>query len=147
MTITGELATFLAVLGQRQGATPILDAIVLVGPQMETESFDWGDDQVSTYFAFTDAGTDLIFENDVLTSSIIRTQPDPEDESYGVYPRPDALIDGLPMSADRAQVAAMFGSPERTGPDFDRYQVNGHYLRFGFRGDRIATLSPMLEPV
>lgn len=146
-TVRGEMAVLLGVLGMRQGDSRILDAIALVGPTMEVEEFDWEDER-STYFLFRPAGTDLLFENDVLVSVMVRTQPDGHDETYGLYPRPTGLVEGLSPTATRAEVAALLGQPERTGPDFDRYPVNGHYLRVGFdAADRAATLSALLEPV
>lgn len=145
-TVTGEMAVMLNVLGLRQGDDRILDVIVLVGPKMEVEEFDWEDER-STYFIFRPAGTDLLFENDVLVSAMVRTQPDSEDDAYGVYPRPNRLVDGLSPTATRAEVAARLGKPERTGPNFDRYEVNGRYLHFEFNDGRIAKLSALLEPV
>ncbi len=85
--------------------------------------------------------------NDVLVSVIVRTQSDSEDESYGLYPRPDDLVQGLSSTATRAELAALLGKPERTGPNFDRYAVNGHYLRFEFDAGRTAKLSALVEPV
>ncbi|GGP51816.1 hypothetical protein [Saccharothrix coeruleofusca] len=146
-TITGEMAVLLGVLGHRQGDSRILDAIALVGPDMEVEEFDF-DGEKSTYFTFKQAGTDLLFEDDVLVSVMVRTQPDEQDETYGRYPRPAALVDGLSPTATRAEVTALLGTPEQTGPSFDRYRVNNRYLHFEFDPhDRITKLSALLEPV
>jgi hypothetical protein len=146
-TITGEMAVMLDVLGYRQGDSRILDAIALVGPDMMVEEFDF-DGEKSTYFTFKPAGTDLLFENDVLVSVIVRTQPDSQDETYGLYPRPAALVDGLSPTATRAEVTALLGDPERVGPNFDRYEVNKRYLHFEFDSNsRVAKLSALLEPI
>jgi hypothetical protein len=146
-TVTGELAVLLGVLGLRKGDGRILDAIALVGPTMEVEEFDW-DDERSTYYVFRPAGTELLFENEVLVSVTVRTQPDAQDETYGRYPRPDNLLTGLSPTATRAETAALLGKPERTGPSFDRYEVNGHYLHVEFDATgRAARLSALLEPV
>jgi hypothetical protein len=146
-TVTGEAAVLLGVLGHRQGDSRILEAIALVGPAMEVEEFDF-DGEKSTYFIFKPAGTDLLFEDDVLVSIMVRTQPDSQDETYGVYPRPAALVDGLRPTATRAEVTALLGRPERVGPNFDRYEANRHYLHFEFDShDRVAKLSTLLEPV
>lgn len=146
-TVRGEIAVMLGALGLRQGDDRILDAIALVGPKMEVEEFDW-DEVKSTYFIFRPAGTDLLFENNVLVSAMVRTQPDTDDETYGLYPRPNGLVEGLSSTAARAEVSALLGKPERTGPNFDRYEANGHYLHFEFSGDgRTAKLSALLEPV
>src|SRR5437016_7017709 len=130
-TVTGEMAVLLDVLGNRKGDSRILEAIVLVGPTMEVEEFDFGGEK-STYYIFKPAGTDLAFENDVLEMVMVRTQPDSQDETYGLYPRPAALVDGLSPTATRAEVTAFLGNPERVGPNFDRYEVNKHYLHFEF---------------
>lgn len=146
-TISGDLAVMLDVLGRRQGDSRILDAIALVGPDMEVEEFDF-DGAKSTYFTFKPAGTDLLFEDDVLASVMVRTRPDDQDETYGLYPRPTALVDGLSATATRAEVTALLGDPERVGPSFDRYEVNNRYLHFEFdSSSRIAKISTLLEPV
>ncbi|MFF3228151.1 hypothetical protein ACFYV7_35525 [Nocardia suismassiliense] len=145
--VTGEMAAMLNVLGLRKGDNRILDVIVLVGPSMEVEQFDFGDVQ-STYYLFRQAGTELLFENEVLVSAMVRTQPDSEDETYALYPRPDNLLEGLSPTATRTEVTALLGQPERTGPNFDRYEVNDHYLHFEFdAAGRVAKLSALLEPV
>ncbi|MFD2024231.1 hypothetical protein [Promicromonospora aerolata] len=147
VTVTGEMAVMLDVLGLPQGDGRILEAIALVGPGMETEEFDWGSEK-STYFIFKPAGTDLLFEDGVLASAIVRMQPDAQDPGYGVYPRPAALIDGLPPTATRAEVEDFFGAPERTGAGFVRYEANQRYLHVEFDSDgRIGKLSALLEPV
>ncbi|MFJ8961657.1 hypothetical protein ACIRG5_19925 [Lentzea sp. NPDC102401] len=146
-TVSGEITVLLDVLGHRQGDSRILDAIVLVGPQMEVSEYDF-DGEKSTYFVFKEAGTELLFEDDVLASVMVRTQPDSEDETYGVYPRPDELVQGLSATATRDEVTAFLGSPERSGPSFDRYEVGNRYLHFEFGANgRVARISALLEPV
>ena len=147
VTVTGEMAVMLDVLGLPQGDSRILEAIALVGPGMEIEEFDWGSEK-STYFIFKPAGTDLLFEDGVLASAIVRMQPDAQDPGYGLYPRPEALIDGLAPTATRAEVEDLFGVPERTGPAFVRYEANERYLHVEFNSDgRIGKLSALLEAV
>ena len=146
-TVTGEVAVLLDVLGCRKGDSRILEAIALVGPGMEVEEFD-SDSEKSTYFVFRPAGTELLFENDVLVAVMVRTQPDAQHPGYGRYPRPTALIDGLSPTATRAEVTAFLGAPERTGRAFDRYEVNEHYLHVEFAPNGgIGMLSALLEPV
>ncbi|MDA2808400.1 hypothetical protein [Nocardiopsis suaedae] len=146
-TVTGEAALLLDVLGHRKGDRRILDAIALLGPQTEREDFDF-DGEKSTYLIFKPAGTDLLFENDVLVSITVRTHHDDHDPDYAPYPRPKALIDGLPPTATRAETAALLGPPERTGPNFDRYEANKRYLHFEFEPNgRISKLSALLEPI
>lgn len=85
--------------------------------------------------------------NDVLEMVMVRTQPDSPDATYGRYPRPAALIEGLAATATRAEVAAFLGAPERVGPSFDRYEVNDRYLHFEFdSSSRVARVSALLEP-
>jgi hypothetical protein len=144
-TITGEMAVMLSVIGYRQGDSRILDAIALVGPEMEVMEFD-ADGEKSTYFIFKSSGTDLLFEDDILEMIMVRTGPDSDDETYGTYPRPAALIEGLSPTATRTEVTEFLGEPERVGPDFDRYEVNNHYLRFRFDPDgRVAQISAQLQ--
>ncbi len=147
-TVTGEIAVMLDVLGYHQGYSRILEAIVLVGPVMEVDEFDLDDGLKSTHFSFKRTGTDLVFENDILQMIMVRTQPDSQDETYGLYPRPVALVDGLSSTASRAEVTAFLGDPERAGPNFDRYKVNGRFLHFEFaRNSRVTRISALLEPV
>lgn len=145
--VRGEIAVMLGVLGLRQGDDRILAAIALVGPVMTIEEFDWGDSR-SKYYVFHRAGTDLLFEDEVLVSAMVRTQPDSQDEAYGRYPRPHELLEGLSPTATRAEATAMLGRPERSGPNFDRYAVNGHYLHFEFdAAGHTAKLTALLEPI
>lgn len=146
-TVTGEMASMLDVLGSRQGDDRILEVIGLLSPDMEVEEFDF-DGEKSTYFTFKAAGTDLLFENEVLVSIMVRTQPDSQDSTYGSYPRPTALIEGLSPTATRNEVAALLGDPERVGPDFDRYEVGNRYLHVEFdSNNRIGKLSALLEAI
>ncbi|MET9224553.1 hypothetical protein [Lentzea sp. NPDC003310] len=146
-TVSGEIAVLLDVLGHRQGDSRILEAVVLVGPAMEVSEYDF-DGEKSTYFVFKEAGTELLFEDDVLTSAMVRTQPDPDDETYGVYPRPAELVHGLSTTATRDEVTAFLGTPERSGPSFDRFEVNNRYLHFEYGANgRVARISALLEPV
>lgn len=145
-TVTGEAAVMLGVLGRRKGDDRILDVVALVGPDMEVDEFASDDGGRTTYFAFPPTGTDLIFKNDLLVSVMVRTQPDLQDESYGLYPRPAALIEGLSGTAGRAEVKAFMGAPERVGPNFDVYEVNERYLHFEFdSNDRAARITGLLD--
>ncbi|MEJ3653829.1 hypothetical protein WEH80_12670 [Actinomycetes bacterium KLBMP 9759] len=145
--VAGEMAVMLTVLGLRKGDDRILDVIALVGPTMEVEEFDF-DGERSTYYVFRPAGTDLLFEDDVLVSTMVRTQPDVQDDTYGVYPRPTGLVDGLSPTATRREVTALLGEPERSGANFDRYEVNGRYLHVEFdAAGRAARLTALLEAV
>ncbi|PRY41498.1 hypothetical protein [Umezawaea tangerina] len=146
-TVSGEVAVFLDALGNRKDNSKILNAIVLVGPRMETVEFDTEGER-SVYYLFKPAGTELLFEDDVLVSVLVRTQPDADDDTFDVYPRPESLVDGLSATADRSQVTAFLGTPERAGAGFDRYEVNGRYLHFEFAPNgRVAKISALVEPV
>lgn len=144
-TVTGDMAVMLDVLGHRQGDDRILKAIALVGPTMEVSEHDF-DGEKSTHFLFKPAGTEMVFEEDILEMIMIRTQPDDQDTTFGLYPRPAALVEGLAATATRADVTALLGDPERVGPNFDRYEANGRYLHFEFDSNsRVARISALLE--
>lgn len=71
-----------------------------------------------------------------------------DGETCGLYPRPAALVDGVSPASSRADVAALFGTPERSRPTFDRYEVESGYLHVEFDSNsRVAKLSVLLEPV
>lgn len=143
-TVTGEIAVMLEVLGCRRDDDRILEAIILVGPDFEITEHDF-DGEKSTHYLFKPNGTEMVFENDVLEMIQVRTQPDSQDPTFGLYPRPAALVDGLSATAGRANVTAFLGDPERVGPNFDRYQVNKHYLHFEFDSNsRVAKISALL---
>lgn len=145
-TVTGEIAVMLGVLGLRKSDDRILDVVALVGPDMEVEEFDADDGVRSTYFIFTPTGTDMLFKNDFLVSVMIRTQPDIQDDTYGLYPRPGVLVDGLSATARRAEVTAFLGAPERVGPNFDVYEFNKRCLHFEFDSNsRVARITALLE--
>ena len=147
VTVTGEMAVMLGVLGLRQGDSRILDAIALLGPAMEVRELDWGEEK-STYFVFKPSGADLLFEDGVLTAAIVRMRTDPEDPGYQPYPRPTALVDGLAPDATRPDVEGLLGAPERSGPSFVRYEANERYLHVEFAEDgRVGKVSALLEAV
>lgn len=147
MRVTGEVALMLDALGCRQGDGRILDVITLVGPGLEIETFEV-DGERSTYFTFRSAGTDLIFEDDILVSVTVWTREDGRAGNQGVYPRPAALVDGLPLAALRTEVTALLGVPERVGAHFDRFAEDRGYLHVEFDGDgRVTRISTLLEPV
>ncbi|GAA4714419.1 hypothetical protein APR04_004112 [Promicromonospora umidemergens] len=143
-TVTGDIAVMLSVLGLRKGDARILDALVLLGSGMETTELDWGD-ETSTYLVFRSTGTDVHFTDDVLTSFMVRVQPDTEESGYDPYPRLADLVEGLPLTATRSEVEEHFGVPERTGPTFLRYEANDQYLHLEFDAqDRITMVSALL---
>ena len=142
MTLTGEITTMLGVLGLPQGDGEALDAMVLVGMPSETKEITDGDSS-RLYLTAREAGTDFLFEDRELTSVIIRTQP---KAKYGAYPRPDALIDGLPGTATRDDVLALLGEPEWSGPVADRFLVDGRYAHFEYDpSNRIARITLMMR--
>ncbi len=140
MTLSGELTTFLAVLGLEQGDERILDAIALVDLPTDEQGYLRDDGTTVDYLSMRPSGTDFAFTNGVLSSISIRTQSMPD---YGVYPRPDSLIDGLDSTATREEVAALLGAPERSGPAWDRYPSDDHFLHFEYREGRIALVTVM----
>jgi len=145
LTINGEMTIQLDALGHRRGDSRILAAIVLVGPRMEISEFTSGE-QISRHYLFKPAGTELLFENDILVSVMVRTRPDPDDTTYGTYPRPSALIEGLSPTATRAEVMAFLGNPQRMGRTFYLYDVNQHHLHFEFdQQGQTAKISALLQ--
>lgn len=140
MTLTGEIERLIAALGTSEKDQAAIDAMVLAGLPTKSQEFREGG-VTTTYLISEEGGTDFLFEDDALDSVLVRMQPEPP---YATYPRPDALIDGLAASADRASVRQLLGDdPEWTGPNADRWNVGAASVHFEFDDDALALITIM----
>ena len=140
MTLTGEIERMIAALGSPEKDRAALDAMVLAG--LPTKSQEFRDGGVTTtYLISEEGGTDFLFEDGALDSVLVRMQPEPP---YAVYPRPEALIDGVHPCADRAAVRQVMGDdPEWSGPNADRWSVGTASVHFEFADDALALVTIM----
>lgn len=60
------------------------------------------------------------------------------------YPHSSVLIEGLDENSTKPEALELLGTPEREGPTFLRYVVDGRYLHLGFDDDLLATLTLMV---
>jgi hypothetical protein len=61
------------------------------------------------------------------------------------YPRPAALIEGLSAESTREDVLAVLGKPEREGPSYLRYVVQGRYLHLEFDDGGLVRVTLMVD--
>lgn len=111
MQISGELTTYLDALGMRPDDPRLEPVLDLPGPTTDTNEESDGTGVVF-HLAARSSGTEFVFADEQLMIVFIGTQ---ERENWGVYPRPDALIDGLSGTATRPEVRAALGDPSGNG--------------------------------
>lgn len=137
MTVEGEIAVYLDALGMHPTdarLTPVLD---LPGPTTDTNEQREPGGNIVFHLAARSNGTEFMFSGEQLVSVFLGTQP---REAWGVYPRPDALIDGLSGTATRAEVRERLGEPVWASPTDDRFRVGDDYLQLHYSADRIQVV-------
>ncbi|WP_179258108.1 hypothetical protein [Enemella evansiae] len=135
VSVEGEITTLLAALGAPDGDERLRRLVALVADP----GADWGPRGAHRSAArLRRSGLELRFGAGVLQTVFIRLED---------HPRPDALIHGLRTAADRSTVQTLLGGrPERSGPTFLRYLVEGRYLHLEFDGsDRLRQLTLMIS--
>ncbi|WP_408896614.1 hypothetical protein ACJ5H2_16970 [Nocardioides sp. R1-1] len=137
MTVTGEIRTYLDALGMDPNDPALTAVLDLPGPTTDTNEQREADGNVVFHLAARSNGTEFMFSHNQLVAVFIGTQP---REAWGVYPRPDQLIDGLSGTATREEVRARFGEPVWHKDDSDRFQVGQDYLQFEYHDDRIQVV-------
>lgn len=142
MALSGEITAFLDILRTEQGDDAALPVFALVNFPSEKTDFDEGD-SVRTYLTARNEGTQFIYMKRRLNAVSFYLA---KNEEYGVYPRPDALIDGLPANATREQVRAMFGEREAGRKAWDRFQVGENFIHFTYdENDTVTQIGIMAE--
>lgn len=119
----GEIYTFIEAVGHspREGKTASLDILKLLTIDFESETMDLGDGQPSTYWSFYEAGAVLTWKRQILLSTELYVQGDP-DNGFNPYPR--RLFESFGNDATRAEIEARLGVPDTTG------QWNGEWIRY-----------------
>ena len=137
VTLSGEITAYLEALGMHPAdprLTPVLD---LPGPTTDTNEEREPGGNVVFHLAARSSGTEFMFSGEQLVAVFVGTQP---REAWGAYPRPDALIDGLPGTAWREEVRATLGEPVWQQDGADRFAVGTDYLQFQYRDDRVEVI-------
>lgn len=123
--------------------TPRCRFFALVNFPGEMNEYVEGKNAVRMYLTARNEGTEFIYINrklDTVAFYLAKTG------NYGVYPRPEALIDGLPANATRTQVRDMFGEREAEQDAWDRFQVGENFIRFAYgEDDTVVRIGIMSE--
>ncbi len=122
--ITGGIETYLTALGMHPTDARLTAVLDLPGPTTDTNEEREAGGNVVLHFAARSSGTEFMFSGEQLVAVFLGTQP---REAWGVYPGPDALIDGLSGTATRAEAREHLGEPLWESATDDR-------LRIGERG-------------
>lgn len=134
----GEIDTFLAAVGHSpaEGNPASIDILGLLSTNVDKQTFD-----SETYWSFFDVGAELLWRDQVLISSCVFTQGDP-DNGYDPYPR--SLFTEFSNRATPAQVQAVLGAPDATGPEWIRYDdIHGAGLHLQFDADRLWSVTAL----
>lgn len=135
--LTGEVRVYLDALGMHPTDERLTAVLDLPGPTTDTNEEREAGGNVVFHLAARSNGTEFMFSGEQLVTVFLGTQP---REAWGVYPRPDALIDGLSGTATRDEVRAKFGEPVWQKDDADRFEVGRDYLQFQYAEDRIQVI-------
>lgn len=135
--ITGEIEAYLTALGMHPTDERLTAVLDLPGPTTDTNEEREAGGNVVFHLAARSNGTEFMFSGEQLVAVFLGTQP---REAWGVYPRPEALIDGLSGTASRDEVRALLGEPVWQKEDADRFEVDGDYLQLQYRDGRIEVI-------
>lgn len=136
-SINGEIQHFIGALGihpSDEGLEAVLD---LPGPTTDTNTESNGGNTIF-HLAARGGGTEFMFASEQLVAVFIGTQP---RDAWGVYPRPEALMEGLSATATRRESRDLLGEPVWQSEVADRWLLDdGNYLQFQYHDDRIAVV-------
>lgn len=141
-TVSGEIVTLLALLGEADGPEVTARVSALTGAKTK-------DRLRSSGAALRRVGLETDSDRHGVKTIWIRLT----DRAFGpivktaapAYPRPAALIDGLSAESTRDDVLALLGSPEREGPTFVRYVVQGRYVHLAFEDGVLVQATLMVD--
>lgn len=128
--VEGEIVTVLQLLGAADG-----------GPQAQAVGHLLGIDLEQGQLRLSgavlhDRGVEVQVDDGVI--STVWVAP------WSGYPRPEALLTGLGATPTAEQVVAALGEPERTGPGWVRYAVDGGFLHLQFGDHGLTLLTAMV---
>lgn len=138
ITMTGDVEVFLRALGTPPGDPAFEAAVAQAGSVVVIKD---SCDPPSRCWSFTD-GVQFLVEGELLDAVFVRLRPDPSVGGNLVYPRADALIEGISSFPDEREVRGLFGAPESEIPPHPtfqdrmvsgvRYKVCGRSVHFSF---------------
>ena len=132
--LTGEVRVYLDALGMHPTDERLTAVLDLPGPTTDTNEEREAGGNVVFHLAARSSGTEFMFSGEQLVAVFLGTQP---RDAWGVYPRADALIDGLPGTATRAEARERLGEPVWHSATDDRFRVGSDYLQLHYDADRI----------
>ncbi|MBE3043553.1 hypothetical protein IMZ48_13475 [Candidatus Bathyarchaeota archaeon] len=140
--ITGDMAVMLDALGRRKSDSSWMrDILALAGPDMEVTEYD-----NETHYLFKPTGTELVIAEGFVERVVVLTRPDGKRKvdgkwvdarpaGWGMYPRPEALVEGLSGEATPAEVTALLGEPSLNGFRFQWFEANDRCLHVQYGSD------------
>lgn len=137
MSVTGEIRAYLDALGMHPSDERLTAVLDLPGATTDTNTETDAEGHVVFHLAARSGGTEFMFAGEQLVTVFIGLLP---REAWGVYPRPDALIDGLPGGSTRDDARALLGEPVWQSEVADRFRVGEDHLQLQYRGDRIEVV-------
>lgn len=137
MSVTGEIRAYLDALGMHPSDERLPAVLDPPGATTDTSTEADAEGHVVFRLAARSGGTGFMFAGEQLGTVFIGLLP---REAWGVYPRPDALIDGLSSGSTRGDARALLGEPIWESEDADRFRVGEDHLQLQYRGDRIEVV-------
>ncbi|WP_144720368.1 hypothetical protein [Agrococcus jejuensis] len=139
--ITGEVATYLEILGLAPDAPRVSAFVDAFGVDVEVDEMELGGEQ-ERYVILADAGVELNFTDGELTAIFAYLDGDDEHEPFRT---PGSLIDGLTLEEDRDGIRAVLGAPMRQAGGYDFYAVGDRFLHVEYADDHARMITALLR--
>ncbi|SEF12723.1 hypothetical protein SAMN04489740_4279 [Arthrobacter alpinus] len=125
---TGDIEIFAAALGTSRTSPENAAVAAFLGGEPKVDKKNYGDTPAE-YLIFATSGVTQLFKDGVATSIFIKPAG---DKKNAPYPIPDALIDGLSLTATREEINVFFANRIRSGEAYNLFRVNRRMLHFEF---------------
>ncbi|MDQ0727405.1 hypothetical protein [Microbacterium sp. W4I20] len=140
--VTGDVVALLSILGEPDGAEVAARVQGLIGRDLPKGQLR------SSGAALRKAGIEVESDRHGISTIWIRTTERATGPIVKVaapaYPNPAALIEGLDDGSTREETLALLGEPEKQGPTYVRYAVDGRYLHLQFDDGLLARITLMV---
>lgn len=122
-------------LGELEGSSKILDAIVEIGEGFELTALDFDPD--AHYYEFFMAGVMFGFKSKVLSHVMFYLK-----EAAGYSRCRKNVINGVSDATKLEQLIKMFGAPLKQGVEWVKYSIDPHKsVHFEFKDDELSAIS------